>query len=494
MTDSERSIATVGSGIPGLDELLCGGYVDGRMYLVTGGPGTGKTTVGMHFLETGLAADETVLFIHGEESSEEVRENAARFGIDITGADFLDLGPDSAFFTDDPSYDLVSPSDVEDHRYTEDIHAAIEDIDPCRVVLDPITQLRYIETSEYHYRKRLLSFMRFLKSRDITVLSTATPTSQVGPNTEIRSLSDGVVRLTRTEDGRRIEVEKNRGNGQIDGDHGLAIRSQGVEVFPRVRPQPTDRQFDPVPFISGIDELDVLTGGGFERGTVTFLSGPPGVGKTTTGTLYLTEAAAAGHRGVIYLFEERMETFRHRCRTLGIPVDDLVESGALEVEVIDPLARSAEEFAHMIRHEVEEDDVEAVMIDGLGGYTSAIQGDQEDLKRDLHALTRYLVHAEVSVFVTDSIHQIAGISSATSVNISPIADNILFLSYVERSGSLEKVVGLLKKRTGDFQHALRSFDISTGGVCVGEQMTGMQGILQGAPRADQMGTGPGPES
>jgi len=458
------------------------------MYLISGPAGSGKTTIGVHYLKEGLANDETVLFIHGEESASEIIENAAQFDIDITDAEFLDLGPDSEFFTENLSYDLIEAGEVDGQRYTQAIHDAIKEIGPSRVVLDPITQLRYIEPSEHQYRKRLLSFIRFLKERDITVVATETMHDSKRGDAEIRSLSDGIIELTRTDNGRRIEIMKNRGVGQISRDHGLEVRSAGIEVFPRVRPEPNDSEFDPRPLQSGVTAIDTLMHGGLERGTVTFISGPPGVGKTTTAGLYLTQAASNEIPAVIYLFEERLQTFVHRCRSIGIPVDELRANGMLSIEVIEPLSLSAEEFAHMVRHEVEQEGAEVVMIDGFGGYVSAIQGQREELKRELHALTRYLINREVSVLVTDSVHQITGISSATSANLSPIADNIVFLSYVEEYGSLEKVIGVLKKRAGGFEHSLRRFEITDDGVRVGEPMTDRTGILQGSTRTKMNGS------
>ncbi|MEF8894349.1 ATPase domain-containing protein [Halodesulfurarchaeum sp.] len=480
MSTNDVPISQISTGVDGLDELLRGGFIKSRMYLVTGESGTAKTTLCMHYLHEGLAKDETVLYIHGEESAEELTVNAAQFGIDISGLEFLDMGPDMDFFTDDPAYDLVESSDIDQERYTDVIHEAIEEIDPTRIVIDPMTQLRYLETSDYHFRKRLLSFFRFLKQRGVTVLATATMGQKTAAQ-DILSLSDGVIELSRGEESRRIKVRKNRGMGQIEGDHGVEIRSNGLEVYPRIRPEPSDRDFDPTPVGSGISELDAMVNGGFERGTVTFITGPTGVGKTTLATQYLAQASRQLGKSVIYLFEERIETFEHRCRSLGIPIDELQEEGVLSIQVIEPKALSAEEFAGKVQTEVEEEGAETVMIDGVDGYTSVIQGDEEELDRDLNSLTRYLVNREVTVFITDATHEVTGLSSATSHKISQIADNLIFISYIELQGSLRKVIGVLKKRTGGFKSSFREFEITANGVEIGDPMTGYSGILHGLP-------------
>ncbi|ELZ20095.1 circadian clock protein KaiC [Haloterrigena salina JCM 13891] len=477
-------VTSIRSGVDGLDELLCGGLVTGRMYLVQGKPGTGKTLLGMHFLEEGLRNDETVLFIHGEESREEILANGEAVGVDISDAAFLDLGPDSEFFTEDYSYDLVNPSDIERERYTQDIHDAIREIGPDRVVIDPITQLRYVEANDHQFRKRILSFMRFLKQRDVTVITTATRSPEQEYDTEIRSLSDGIIELDRGTGGRRIQVSKHRALGQREGDHGMEIRDDGIEVYPQLVPVRTDRPFESRLLRSGIDGLDDLIGRGFDQRTVTFISGPTGAGKTSTGTQFLAKAAEDGLKSAIYLFEEDAQTYEHRSESIGIPVSRLREEGTLSITEIEPRALSSEEFAHTVKRQIDRQETDIVMIDGIGGYTVSIRGDETELIRDLHGLTRYLKSRGVTVLITNEIAEITGISSATDSNLSYVADNIAFLSYVEMDGSLRKVVGVLKKRTGGFEHTLREFEIAEDGIRVGDPLTGLSGILQGTPRTD----------
>lgn len=476
MTDK---LTTIGTGVSGLDELLRGGFVRGRMYLISGPSGTGKTLLGMHFLAEGLEAGETTLSIHGEESRSEMLANGRALGIDLDRVEFLDLGPESDVFTGEESADLVDPSELERDRHVKAIHNAVAEIDPDRVVVDPITQLQYLEPTEYQYRKRVLSFIRFLKERNATVLTTATGTG--GENRELRSVSDGIVELSRGDEGRRIRVAKHRGRGQRDGDHGMAIRPDGIEVFPSLVPDPTERSFDPEQLETGVAELDELVGGGIERETVTFISGPTGVGKTTIATQFATHAAREDGNAAIYLFEENAETFIHRSESLKIPVGQLCDADRLSVNEIEPLSLSAEEFAMDVMADVKRRGVDVVLIDGVDGYTMSIQGQKGDLVRELHALTRILKNAGVTVFVTDEISTVTGLSAATSSNISYLADNILSLNYIEIDGELRRIVGVLKKRAGGFDPTLREFELTEEGILIGATPTGIDGILQGRP-------------
>jgi circadian clock protein KaiC len=465
--------------VPGLDSLLGGGFVSERMYLVLGQPGTGKSILGSTFLAEGTAQGERPLYIHGEESREEILQNASTLGIDLDDVEFLDLGPDSAFFSEDRTYELVDPKDVADERLIEDIREAVEALDPSRVLVDPISQLRYFEPTDHQYRRRIVSFMRFLRERGTTVLATETTGTQ--DTTALQSLSDGVLELQRGDDGRRIAVSKHRGVEAPSGTHGLEIRSDGLEVFPAIVPESGDREFDPELLSTGVPNLDELLGGGLERGTVTILSGPTGIGKSTTAAEFLGTVTADGVPGAIYLFEEDVATFAHRSETFGVPVTDLRTDGALTVREIEPLTRSPEEFAQTVKRHVEERGVEVVVIDGVSGYKQALHGNRADTTRKLHALTRYLKSVNVSVVLVDELSQVTGLREATGEGISYLADNLVFMNYVEREGRIERVVGVLKKRLGDFEETLRGFDITGDGIQVAGPVEDVHGILDGAP-------------
>lgn len=466
----------ISSGIAGLDSILNGGFILGRMYLVRGSPGTGKSLLGQHFLAEGLANDETVVYIHGEETKQDIINNSRQLGIDVSGAHFLDLGPETEFFTENISYDLVDPSDIESEGFMDEIKDVINGYDPSRIFLDPITQLRHMESDYYQYRKRLLALMRFLRKRNTTVLTSRTRSDE-DLDEQIESLTDGIIDLSYDRGSHRIEVPKHRGVGQHPGSHGMEIRSAGIEVFPQLLPTP-ERTFDPAVLSSDIPALDELLGGGIERGSVTFISGPTGVGKTTVGTHFPVAAAERGEQAVVYLFEENAEQYCYRSERLNLPMSDLRESEDIIVREIEPLVRSAEEVAQMIRSDVDRYDPSVVMLDGLAGYKVAIHGEEERLIDRLHALTRSLKNQGIAVLVMDEMSHLKGIPTATSTNTSYIADNVILLTYREQTGGLSHIIGVLKKRLGEFESQFRPFEIvDREGVRVGEPLEDVENVL-----------------
>ena len=488
MTDAESSadgydIEPIHTGIAELDELLNGGYIRGRTYLVQGVSGTGKSMLGQHFLEAGLTNGQTVVYIHGEESKADIVLNAAQLSVDISDAEFLDIGPGTDFFAEDISYDLVETAEVESERFTQDIKEVIETVDPERLLIDPITQLQYVERDEYQYRKRLQSLIRFLRDRRVTTVATRTVsrgTPHGSSYDDFESLSDGVVNLYLDESERRIAVPKHRGLGQVDGTHGLEIRDDGIEIYPQTIPKHTDRTFDPALISTGHEALDSLLGGGIERGAVSFISGPTGIGKSTTGAQMLSGIAPDGGTALGYLFEESIDQFTYRCESLGLPVSKLRETGQLHLTEVEPLVGSAEELGQQVVTAVETHDPAAVFIDGLSGYKISLQGNDQRLVRRLHGLTRVLKNHNVATIITDESNALTGFPEATSTNTSYIADNIIFLSYVEVDGELQRAIGVLKKRLGDFDSRFHRFAIeSDDGLRLKGPFENVNGIMQG---------------
>jgi circadian clock protein KaiC len=466
------------TGVAGLDEILYGGFLRGCTYLVRGGPGTGKTTLGLHFLTTGATKGEPVLFVGLSESEEQVRRNAASLGLNIDGVTFHDLSPSPDFFTQAQTYDIFFSAEVEREPVTQSIVQQVEELKPERVFIDAMSQFRYLAADVLQFRKQVLSFLRFLVSQGATVLYTSEATVTL-PDDDLQFLSDGILHLALTPAGRTISVTKLRGSSYRDGVHSMRLDKGGMQVFPRLIPEMHVRESVLQIVPSGIPDLDELLHGGLEGGTVTVISGPSGTGKTTLGLQFMKEAAGRGERSVVYIFEEERDTLLRRSEAIQIPIHTMIDRGTLSVTKVEPLRFSPDEFVHLVRREVEEGDARIVMIDSISGYNLSMGG--EDLVRHLHALCRYLNNMGVTVLLINEVEAITGDFRITEIGISFLADNVIFLKYLEIDGRITKAVGVLKKRMSAFEQGLRELKITQYGLKIGKPLNQLRGILGGTP-------------
>lgn len=475
-----RDAARFSTGIEGLDGVLQGGFLAGRSYLVRGGPGTGKTTLGMHFLAAGPPSES--LFVTLGEDEERLRQDGANIGLDLKDVAVLDVSPRKENLTDSIPGDVFSAAETDRAPLIERIQETVERLRPKRVFVDSLTQFRYLAPDAYQFRQHVLNLLHFLTSGGTTVLFTSEASSEA-PDEDLQFLADGILDLTRHDGRHMIDVTKLRGAGFTDGPHAVRLTDHGMAVFPRLVPEAHGQHYTPRTIPLGVEELDSLLGGGLETGTATMLSGPTGVGKTTLGLQILKAAAERGERSVLYTFEEHLGTLLQRSAALGIPLRELMEAGTISVVVIEPHRFIADEFALQVREEVESRNARLVMIDSIGGYHLAL-GAEDSLVLRIRALTRYLFNMDVSVLLVNELHTvIGGAFHATERDISPIADTVVVLRYLEMEGGMRKAIGVLKKRTGDFEHRFREFLIGADGVRVGAPMTGMRGIMAGTPES-----------
>jgi circadian clock protein KaiC len=263
--------------------------------------------------------------------------------------------------------------------------------------------------------------------------------------------------------------------------HTYAITSDGVEVYPTLDPSIHNQAYTGETLSSGVPEIDNLLNGGIERGTATVLAGPSGVGKTTFGAQFINEAAGRGDQATIYMFEETGDTFRERCDAVNIPVTQMEEQGALSITEIEALTMSANEFAFTVRQDIEDRGTDVVMIDGAQGYRRTVVGTDDELLNELHALIRYLKNAGVTVILTSEIPNVTGDFEPTDFGGSYLADTLIFQRHIELEGQMRKAIGVLKKRTSDYERTLREFQITEHGITVGEPLTELRGILTGTP-------------
>ena len=117
-------------GVSGLDDVPVGGLARGRLFLLEGSPGTGKTTIATQFLLAGAAAGERSLYITLSETEDELRAGAASHGWKLDGIDMFELLPPENLLDDDQQQSLLYSSDLELGETTKRIFEAFEPVKP----------------------------------------------------------------------------------------------------------------------------------------------------------------------------------------------------------------------------------------------------------------------------------------------------------------------------------------------------------------------------
>lgn len=472
----------VGSGIPGLDEVLRGGFPANRVHLIEGAPGTGKTTLALQFLLEGARRGEKLLYVTLSEAIEELRAVAQSHGWDLDQISLHELAPTEESLRPDEQYTILHPSEVEFGATTQAVLAEVERIKPARVVFDSLTALRLLAADRLRFRRQILGLKQFFAGRNCTVvLLDGVDTLGNG----VQSLAHSVIRLEQIApeyggERRRLRVMKLRSGGYRGGYHDVVIREGGLIVYPRLVAAEHPEPVTPDLLSSGIPELDHLLGGGLATGTSTLLIGPAGVGKSVLGTRYALTRAERGEHVAVYVFDESLHTFLNRADGFGMNLRRHVEEGRISIRQLDPARVSSGELDHLIRQAVEVDGARVVVIDSLSSYLDAIAEERAALLR-LRGLLAYLARRGVLTLLTIAQHGLAGNHVVSPLNASHLADIVILLQYFESAGQVRQAISVVKKRTGVHERAIRELEIGPG-IRVGRPLSELQGVLAGSPR------------
>ena len=123
----------ISTGVPGLDEVLCGGLTGQRLYLVEGTPGTGKTTLALQFLLQGVQVGEAGLYITLSETRDELRAVAATHGWSLDALSIFEL-VNEAGLDPESEQSILHPSEVELGETTRGVMQKVDEVRPERIV------------------------------------------------------------------------------------------------------------------------------------------------------------------------------------------------------------------------------------------------------------------------------------------------------------------------------------------------------------------------
>jgi circadian clock protein KaiC len=471
------------TGVPGLDDILLGGLATGRLFLLEGSPGTGKTTMALSFLLEGARLGERGLYITLSETEQELRAGAESHGWNLPdGIEIFEVVPPESLLDSDQQQSLLYSSDLELGETTKVIFDAVERTKASRVVVDSLSEIRLLAQSSLRYRRQILALKHYFARHGATVLLLDDLTADTLDKT-VHSVAAAVIRLEEMSpeygaERRRLRVIKYRAQSFRGGFHDFVIRRGGARVFPRLVAAEHRGEFIRSRLQSGIGGLDTLLGGGVEAGSSTLLLGPTGAGKSLISLQFLSQVVREGGKAAMFVFDEELGLLFDRARPLGYDLAAMREAGRLMITQLDAAELSPGEFAQKVRDSVRDPELKMVLIDSLNGYQAAMP-QENSLILHMHELLQYCNRRGASTFLTVAQHGLVG-DMRTPVDVTYLADSVILLRYFEAEGAVRRAISVIKKRTGKHEDTIREFWINAG-LHVGDPLSAFHGVLRGTP-------------
>lgn len=460
-------VAKAPTGIDGLDMITGGGLPRGRTSLVAGGPGSGKTLLGMEFVIHGAERyGEPGVVLTFEETPEELEANVASLGHDLramerTGkiaVDYIEV--ERRLIEEVGAYDLEGLFIRLDH--------AIKQVNAKRVLLDTLEVLFAGFSNEAVIRSELRRLFRWLKDRGVTAVVTAE--SGAGSLVTRHGLEEYVAdcvivldhRVTEQISTRRIRVLKYRGTMHGTNEYPFLIGEHGLSVLPitsvgLTHDAPTER------ISTGVAGLDEMMGAkGYYRSSSILVSGTAGTGKSILAAMFANAACTRGEKALYFAFEESPNQILRNMSSVGVDLARHLRSHKLMIHAVRPTSNGLEAHLAYMHQLITEFQPNVVVIDPITNLMSV--GNQGAVKSMLTRLIDFLKLRHITAVFTN-LH-VGTELETTNSEISSLMDTWLMLRYKPVGASRERLIHVLKSRGMSHSGDVRRFVISDSGVDV----------------------------
>ena len=479
MSPLQATIKRLSTGVPGLDEVLCGGLPEFSFNLLAGPPGAGKTTLAHQMMFALATAERPALYftVPGEPPLKMLRYQQQ--------FEFFDLDKLNRTVRFINLSDEIADGDLT--AVLKRIVAEVEQRTPGLVLIDSFRSVLIAGQSQPNPR---LSVQQFTQDLGVTMTSWQATTFLIGEYFNegdpdpIFTVADGVIWLRQSAQRnsvvRKLEIVKMRGQPTLSGLHTFRIGSDGIRVFPPAEafartqiaiPSSSDERLG-----VGVPGLDAMLGGGLPRGYSMLVAGPSGSGKSIMASAFLAEGERVGTSGVIASFEQRPNLARSRV------VADLIDRGS--VGLVDTRAAdlSVDEIAAQILTEIHRLGATRVVIDSLTGFELKMAPTfREDFRESLARMVAVLAGTGVTMLMTSELEDRYSDLRFSPYGTAFLTDAIIVQRYIEVDSRLQRVMAVVKLRASAHSNGLQLYEIDNGGIRLGGMLHDYEGLLGGRP-------------
>ncbi|MGA2229777.1 MAG: circadian clock protein KaiC [Tepidisphaeraceae bacterium] len=461
-----RAIPKVPTQIAGLDEVLDGGLPRGRTTLTSGGPGSGKTVLGLEFLCAGALAGEAGVFVTLEERAEAVRKNALSLGWDLAA---LEKAGMVAIVEARLYGEEVVSGDFDISGLLAIVGGHIKRIKAKRVVMDALDVLLRVFSDPQREQNELYRLHEWLIDRGLTNILTAKIPRNGDTTSQYEFLdfmADCVIRLDHRVVGqvatRRLRVIKYRGSDFGTNEYPYVIGDHGIVLFPLTKAELSHQPLGPKAS-SGLVGLDAMLDGGYRLASCILITGTSGTGKTTLSSTLVQAACRRGEKVLYLSFEESREAMVNAMQSAGVDLRPSIKNKRLLVQTALPEAMGSDD--HLIRalDAIDTFKPNHVVLDAVSACVR--MGSEQAAFDYLMRLVSVLKDRAITCIMTNQITGLAGSDEELSgIGFSSVVDAVIQLRFVESGDEITRQILVIKSRGSAHSNRRRPFVITSRGI------------------------------
>ncbi|MBU8538746.1 circadian clock protein KaiC [Falsiroseomonas tokyonensis] len=475
------------TGIAGLDEITRGGLPSGRVTLIEGGPGAGKTLLALQTLAHGVAEDGApAIFVAFEEEPARIRENCSGFAW-ANGGDWQR----ATFFLDaQPSPDLVQIGSFDLGGLLAAVGALVQETGARRIVFDSIDVVLALLPDDTMRRRELYRLHRWLLARQLTAILTAkTEEGEAGPqHAPLRSFLQFMVdcaillrhQVVAGVSQRSLRVLKYRGSAFAENQAPLLIGAGGIEVAFTGRQRDLGSEVTQERISTGVARLDAMLEGGYHRGASVLISGAPGTAKTTLCGSFADAACRRGEQTLLVSFDSHGDEIIRNLASVAIHLAPHIASGHLRILAARSIHGSAEAHLMWLKAEALAHGTRCLIIDPLSALSQ--DGNVDFSHGVAERLIDWAKASNMTLLCTSLISHANPEQEGTPLQVSTIADTWLHLSYVVRAGERNRALTIIKSRGTGHSSQVRELLLTRQGVTLQDVYTSDGEVLMGTLR------------
>ena len=465
MSKNRNTIEKIKTGIKGLDEVLCGGFPEGSLTLLSGGPGTGKTMLGLEFLVNGAKKGVPGIMLTFEERKTDIRRYAKAFGWNI---EKLEKENKLALISARIEPDAIHSGDFDLKGIISIILQKSENMQAKRILIDAPDVFLSLLDNIAKERAELIMLNDKMRDLGLTALMTVKCGRENCFTNEygfLEYIANCVIKLDQRVyeqiTTRRLRVTKYRGSAFNQNEYPFSITDAGIWIIPITRASLEHQAFGKT-ISTGIPDLDVILDGGYRKNSCNLITGSSGTGKTTFISSFVVSTTSKKQK-VLYLdFEESWEALETCMRSPGLDLKKAKDSGYLQFISTMPESKGIEEHLIQAFRAIENFNPAYLIVDAISACRR--MGSEHSAFDYLLRLINHCKKRNITTLLANLTDAVDAKDEITGIDLSSVIDTVILLTNLECENKFKRELGVIKSRGRKHSTKIHEFHITDNGI------------------------------